>query len=200
MRIWTEERAEEKDHFAAGVTLSIIGLTAAAIAVPCGIAVLTLILDGPVKEISMAACLGTVALVIFLARKIGSKVHQYCTVFCQDDEGRFFAVDVRKYVGCGRGVIGFIQMLSQMQKVKKNMKENHILERYMRQEPSLIGVETQILSVDRMKMTGGGYRVRCRVEYPNKKRGRRTYLLVRGYENEAELVAAFERRMKKNLI
>ena len=53
-----EERAEEKDHFAAGVTLSIIGLTAAAIAVPCGIAVLTLILDGPVKEISMAACLG----------------------------------------------------------------------------------------------------------------------------------------------
>lgn len=200
MRIWMEERAEEKDHFAAGVTLSIIGLTAAAIAVPCGIAVLTLILDGPVKEISMAACLGAVALVIFLARKIGSKVHQYCTVFCQDDEGRFFAVDVRKYVGCGRGVIGFIQMLSQMQKVKKSMKENHILERYMRQEPSLIGVETQILSVDRMKMTGGGYRVRCRVEYPNKKRGKRTYLLVRGYENEAELVAAFERRMKKNLI
>ena len=90
MRIWMEERAEEKDHFAAGVTLSIIGLTAAAIAVPCGIAVLTLILDGPVKEISMAACLGAVALVIFLARKIGSKVHQYCTVFCQDDEGRFF--------------------------------------------------------------------------------------------------------------
>ncbi len=148
----------------------------------------------------MAVCLGAVALVIFLARKIGSKVHQYCTVFCQDDEGRFFAVDVRKYVGCGRGVIGFIQMLSQMQKVKKSMKENHILERYMRQEPSLIGVETQILSVDRMKMTGSGYRVRCRVEYPNKKRGKRTYLLVRGYENEAELVAAFERRMKKNLI
>ena len=69
MRIWMEERAEEKDHFAAGVTLSIIGLTAAAIAVPCGIAVLTLILDGPVKEISMAACLGAVALVIFLAAR-----------------------------------------------------------------------------------------------------------------------------------
>ena len=150
MRIWTEERAEEKDHFAAGVTLSIIGLTAAAIAVPCGIVVLTLILGGPVAEISMAVCLGTVALVIFLARKIGSKVHQYCTVFCQDDEGRFFAVDVRKYVGCGRGVIGFIQMLSQMQKLKKNMKENHILERYMRQEPSLMVLESQFISVDRM--------------------------------------------------
>ena len=80
MRIWTEERAEEKDHFAAGVTLSIIGLTAAAIAVPCGIVVLTLILGGPVAEISMAVCLGTVALVIFLARKIGSINTAQCSV------------------------------------------------------------------------------------------------------------------------
>ena len=158
MRIWMEERAEEKDHFAAGVTLSIIGLTAAAIAVPCGIAVLTLILDGPVKEISMAACLGAVALVIFLARKIGSKVHQYCTVFCQDDEGRFFAVDVRKYVGCGRGVIGFIQMLSQMQKVKKkHEREPYPGAVYASGTQSYWGRDAD-LSVDRMKMTGSGYR------------------------------------------
>ena len=41
-----EERAERR-IILAELTLSIIGLTAAAIAVPCGIAVLTLILDGP---------------------------------------------------------------------------------------------------------------------------------------------------------
>ena len=106
MRIWMEERAEEKDHFAAGVTLSIIGLTAAAIAVPCGIAVLTLILDGPVKEISMAACLGAVALVIFLAKEDRQQGPSILHSVLSGRRGRFFAVDVRKYVGCGRGVIG----------------------------------------------------------------------------------------------
>ena len=103
MRIWMEEQVGEKDHFAAGITLSVIGLAVAAIALPCGVTLLTLILGGPVAEVSLAACIGGVALTVFLARKIGRKVHQYCTVFCQDDEGRLFAVDIRKFVGFQRG-------------------------------------------------------------------------------------------------
>ncbi|MBE5063327.1 hypothetical protein INF30_08630 [Lachnospiraceae bacterium DSM 108991] len=196
MRIWMEEQVGEKDHFAAGITLSVIGLAVAAIALPCGVTLMALILGGPVAEVSLAACIGGAALTVFLARKIGRKVHQYCTVFCQDDEGRLFAVDIRKFVGCQRGAIGFVQMLFQMQKAKKNMKTSHILERYMRQRPSLTGVETQILSVEKMRMAGNGWRVICQVEYPNKKRGKRSFLLVGGYENEGELVAAFERRLK----
>ena len=196
MRIWMEEQVGEKDHFAAGITLSVIGLAVAAIALPCGVTLLALILGGPVAEVSLAACIGGVALTVFLARKIGRKVHQYCTVFCQDDEGRLFAVDIRKFVGCQRGPIGFVQMLFQMQKAKTKMKKDHILERYLRQRPSLTGVETQILSVERMRPAGDGLRVRCLVEYPNKKQGKRSYLLVSGYENEGELVAAFERRLR----
>lgn len=196
MRIWMEEQAGERDHFAAKITLAFAGLVAAVIALPCGIVVLALILDWPVAEVSMAACLIGVALALFSARQIGRKVHQYCTVFCQDDEGRLFAVDIRKFVGYQRGLPGFIQMLFQMQKAKKNMKTSHILERYMRQRPSLTGVETQILSVEKMRMAGNGWRVICQVEYPNKKRGKRSFLLVGGYENEGELVAAFERRLK----
>ena len=196
MRIWMEERAGEKDHFAADITLSVIGLAIAAIALPCGVTLLALILGGPVAEVSFVACIVGVALAVFLARKIGRKVYQYCTVFCQDDEGRLFAVDIRKFVGCRRGLIGFAQMLFRMQKIKKNMKTSHILERYMRQRPSLTGVETQILAVEKMRMSGNGWRVICQVEYPNKKRGKRSYLLVGGYENEGELVTAFERRLK----
>ena len=113
------------------------GLVAAVIALPCGIVVLALILDWPVAEVSMAACLIGVALALFFARQIGRKVHQYCTVFCQDDEGRLFAVDIRKFVGYQRGLPGFIQMLFQMQKAKTKMKKDYILERYLRQRPSL---------------------------------------------------------------
>src|SRR5699024_4798072 len=50
MRIWMEEQVREKDHFAAGITLSVIGLAVAAIALPCGVTLLTLILGGPVAE------------------------------------------------------------------------------------------------------------------------------------------------------
>lgn len=196
MRIWMEEQAGERDHFAAKITLSLVGLVAAVIALPCVIVLLALILDWPVAEVSMAACLGGVALALFFARQIGRKVHQYCTVFCQDDEGRLFAVDIRKFVGYQRGLPGFIQMLFQMQKAKTNMKKNHILERYLRQSPSLTGVEPQILSVEKIRPAGDGLRVRCLVEYPNKKQGKRSYLLVSGYENEGELAAAFERRLR----
>ena len=131
MRIWMEEQAGERDHFAAKITLAFAGLVAAVIALPCGIVVLALIL-----------------------------------------------------------------MLFQMQKAKTKMKKDHILERYLRQRPSLTGVETQILSMERMQPAGDGLRVRCLVEYPNKKQGKRSYLLVSGYENEGELVAAFERRLR----
>ena len=196
MRIWMEEQAGERDHFAAKITLAFAGLVAAVIALPCGIVVLALILDWPVAEVSMAACLIGVALALFFARQIGRKVHQYCTVFCQDDEGRLFAVDIRKFVGYQRGLPGFIQMLFQMQKAKTKMKKDHILERYLRQRPSLTGVETQILSVERMQPAGDGLRVRCLVEYPNKKQGKRSYLLVSGYDSPLELVAAFERRLR----
>ena len=132
MRIWMEEQAGERDHFAAKITLAFAGLVAAVIALPCGIVVLALILDWPVAEVSMAACLIGVALALFFARQIGRKVHQYCTVFCQDDEGRLFAVDIRKFVGYQRGLPGFIQMLFQMQKAKTKMKKDHILERDLR--------------------------------------------------------------------
>ena len=99
--------------------------------------------------------------------KMCSKFGVSYEMFYQDDEGRLFAVDIRKFVGCQRGPIGFVQMLFQMQKAKKNMKTSHILERYMRQRPSLTGVETQILSVEKMRMAGNGRRVICQVEYPN---------------------------------
>lgn len=196
MRIWMDEKKGEKDHFAARITFCIAGLIAFAIAMPCGFSVMALIYGWPVLEVSLAVCIADVALVLLLARGIGEKVHRYCTIFCQDDEGRLFAVDLRKYVGYSRGAAGYIRMLSQMQKVRKNINTSRILERYMHQRPSLIGVETQIISVINIKMVRSGYRVKCQVEYPNKKKGKRSYLVVNGYENEGELAVAFERRLK----
>lgn len=196
MRIWMEEQSGERDYFAIKIALALAGLVAAVITLPCGITVLALIGGWPVAAVSLGACIAAVALSVFFARQIGKKVYQYCAVFCQDDEGRLFAVDIRKFVGYERGPAGFVRMLFQMQKAKADLKKNRTLERYLRQKPSLTGVETQILSVEKMRLTGDGWRVKCQVEYPNKKRGKRSYLLVSGYENEGELAAAFERRLR----
>ena len=73
MRIWMEEQAGERDHFAAKITLSLVGLVAAVIALPCGIVLLALILDWPVAEVSMAACLGGVALALFSQGRSGGR-------------------------------------------------------------------------------------------------------------------------------
>ena len=49
MRIWMEEQAGERDHFAAKITLSLVGLVAAVIALPCGFGLMAL--GGPIMEV-----------------------------------------------------------------------------------------------------------------------------------------------------
>lgn len=126
-------------------------------------------------------------------------MHRYCTVFCQDDRGGLFAVDIGKFAGYSRGLTGYIIMLRSMQRVVKNMKERHILERYMAENKSLNGLETEILSVYKMRPVRLGFKAVCRVKYRNGRIGKKKYLLVRGYENEAELILDFERRLCRSL-
>ena len=75
------------------------------------------------------------------------------------------------------------------------MKERHVLERYMAENKSLNGLETEILSVHKMRQVRLGFKAVCRVKYRNGRIGKKKYLLIRGYENETELISAFERRM-----
>ena len=198
MRIWMEEHYGEKDHFALKITLYLLLLLAFAITMPVGVTWLALYFKWPITEVTLITCIVDVILVVWLARECGHRVHRYCTVFCQDDRGGLFAVDIGKFAGYSRGLTGYIIMLRNMQRVVKNMKERHVLERYMVENKSLNGLETEILSVYKMRPVRLGFKAVCRVKYRNGRTGKKKYLLVSGYENEAELISAFERKMSSS--
>ena len=99
MRIWMEEHYGEKDHFALKITLYLLRLLAFAITMPVGVTWLALYFKWPITEVTLTTCIVDVILVVWLARECGHRVHRYCTVFCQDDRGGLFAVDIGKFAG-----------------------------------------------------------------------------------------------------
>lgn len=141
MRIWMEDHYGEKGHFAVKITLYLLLLLAVAMVLPVGVTLLALRRGWPVTEIALAVCLADVILTVYGAGEIGNKVHRYCTVFCRDNSGRLFAVDITKFAGCSRGLAGYIRMLCNTQRTMRNMKEGFVLERYMSEEKSLEGLE-----------------------------------------------------------
>ena len=119
MRIWMEDHYGEKDHFALKTTLYLLLLLAFAIMIPVGVTWLALYFKWPITEVTLTTCIVDVILVVWLARECGHRVHRYCTVFCQDDRGGLFAVDIGKFAGYSRGLTGYIVMLRSMQRVVK---------------------------------------------------------------------------------
>lgn len=193
MRIWMEEH-RDGDHFAARITSCILLLVLFTVAMPVGVTLLALYFGWEITSVTMTACIADVILTVWGARAIGKRVQRYCTVFCQDDQDELFAVDIQKFAGYSRGLTGYIRMLRNMQRTVRNLRERHVLEKYMRDKDSLHGLETWILAVVELKAVRSGYMADCKVRYPNGKVGRKKYLLVSGYENEEALITAFERR------
>lgn len=66
----------------------------------------------------------------------------------------------------------------------------------MSREGSLTGQEPQIISVEQIREREKNYRVVCRLKYPNQGEGKRTYAIMKGYEDENGLIWELERRRK----
>ena len=77
-----------------------------------------------------------------------------------------------------------------------NDQTGGLLERGMGRTGSLTGQEPQIVSVEQIRERERSYRVVCHLKYPNQREGKRTYSIVKGYEDEDGLMWERERRRK----
>ena len=194
MKVWISQNTKNTNRYTARLVLTLIGIIILLPLAMFGTIILAHKLNRSMEIISMAACIGFTVIIIYTSLKLGKLSNRDAQIFCQDDEHNLFVVNARDYVGYHRGILGFFSMASETQRVLENLKNNQTLERQMMQEKSLTGLATQIISVESLKPDNKGYIAVCRVRYRNGNTGKYTYLLEDGYDNQSELIAAFERK------
>lgn len=195
MKIWMSPQTRRGGHPAVRTVLPLLGGVALVFCLLFGTIILAFRMSWPMEAVALLTCLAGTAFLIWLAMRLGSWNRRDSLIFCQDDAGRLFAVDAWRYLPHrGGGLLGYWGMQSDLRKVLRNLTEpGGVLERYMAQEKSLVGLETQILAVERIRAIGKNHSLICRVRYPNQKVGRQTFLLVGGYEDEERLLYELER-------
>lgn len=188
MKVWMSPGIKESNHYAARLAAGIVGIILLAAVLLGGGVFLMFHFEELKLVISVALCLGVTALIIWLAFRVGRKSMQDVTFFVQDEQGRMFVIDARDYVREKRGILGLIHMAADTQKQIEKIKD------YVNKMYDLSMVAPQILYVENLKENEDAYVLLCRVRFPGNVEGRRTYFLVKGYEQEQELLWALERQ------
>lgn len=194
MKIWMSENTRQDNKYASHILGSTIACVAVAMVLMVGGTFLSLYKGWDMKAVSMVMCIGVTALVVGLALRTGKAANRDALIFCKDDNDALFVVNAANYARGGRGMAGYTRKAVETQKVLEVMRRDRFLEKYMSQEKSLHGLETQILSVEKLKTTASGYVAVCRVRFRNGDTGKQTFTISKGYERESELIFELERR------
>lgn len=197
MRIWTSSDTMGKKHYALCMIGGILGIVLLAMILICAGIYVGFHERWQMEEISLALCLGVTALCVGLAYRLGQQSLKNRLIFCLDEEDRLFVVEAGKYIRTGSGLTGYISLAHRTQKeIGELTAPGGLLERGMSREGSLSGQEPQIISVEQIREREKSYRVVCRLKYPNQGEGKRTYAIMKGYEDENGLIWELERRRK----
>ena len=174
-RVWMSLQTKEKNHYVIRLTAGMAGIILLAFLLIFLCARIIIELDEYKEIISLLMCAGMTGIIIFFAVWLGRVLQRDAMIFYEDPAGRLYVSDVRQYIGYRRGIIGAMQMALRTQKELAGLKKQA-----ERQGFSSAGM-TEILKVDVMKEHPGSYSLVCQVKYGEKRTGRRTYILGKGY-------------------
>lgn len=188
MRVWMSPQTNGKNRFMMRTVSGAIGIIVLGGILIFGTAALTIYADEYKEIVSLFSCILSVALLIFLSVRLGRSSQRDTMIFCKDDEDRLFVIDARQAVQYGRGIIGYIGMMRDIQ------KRLEVLKQQIERENALPTGATEIRKVNGIQDHSNYYALTCQVRYQNGCTGKRTYILVKGYEYEGELLRLLERK------
>ena len=181
--IWLSPDSAGKSRFALGGIGGVLGISALALLLAGGGTVLMLRRGLSVQAMGLGLCVLVTALVLFLAFRLGRRV-QDATVFFLTEEDRLFILDARELVDYGRNTVD---------NVLGAFKTQQLL-RELAQRRELPGRAREIVKVEKLKDRGSSLSAVCLVRDINGRPFRLSCFLVRGMENEEELIRQLERR------
>ena len=139
---------------------------------------------GLARELFAAAlCFGVTALAAALAVLLGRRSLQDATVFFLTADDRLYALDARGAVRFGRGAVGFAAGAAEVQELLRGRR-------------SLPSSADELLKVERLRENRSHYVIKCRVRRRGGRVFTRAYFLVKGYEDEDELLRQLELRRR----
>lgn len=184
-KVWMSPNTSQKCHYARRTLGSIVGIVVLMLLLICGGTLLSFYMSWPRELFSIILCLGVTLLAVYLAAMVGRRSVQDATAFFLTENDRLYIMDARRLSDYRHGGIwGYTTGTLETQRFLKKMAE----------EPFLPAGADEILKVERVKENGSHYTVRCQIRHPNRHVVKRTYLLVKGYEEEEYLLQQLERR------
>lgn len=162
-----------------------------------GIALLMLLLIGggiwlsfrfglPRELFAAVLCFGVTALAAALAVLLGRRSLQDATVFFLTADDRLYALDARGAVRFGHGAVGFAAGAAEVQELLRGIADRR----------SLPSSADELLKVERLRENRSHYVIKCRVRRRGGRVFTRAYFLVKGYEDEDELLRQLELRRR----
>lgn len=184
-KVWMSVDTAGKNRYALRILGSVLGIAVLMLAITGGAAVLALNFAGDnIKLLSLILCFGATALAVLLAMKLGRRSAHDATVFFLTVDDRLYAVDARTMVSYGRGIPGYISGAIETQKFLEELAPK------LRVPPGA----DEIIKVESLRESRHHYTIRCRVRRSGQQSILHYYFLVKGYEDEEQLIRELERR------
>lgn len=128
--------------------------------------------------------------ICFLVWKIAFRTGKEAVIFCRDEEGHLYIIEAYNFVRQLRGITRTLEIQRKLNKIKQQLEKDVL-------PPEAI----EILKVIVMKKHAEYCSLVCQVRFHNGNTGKRTYILVNGYEDEGELLYILEKmRSVDNLL
>ena len=188
MKVWTPPE-KGRSRYAARSIGGVLVAVFFCMAIICIVMLLAIHFGWPVWSASAVVCAVATVLCIWLAVAAGRRSLRAALMFLLDGKDRLFVLDVRLLAGPARNITGFVRAAVEIQRELERLK-NTLPE--MRKPPN---AAVQIVQVEHIAERARGRALLCRVRYAGGREEKRTYLLVRGYEDEDWLLRELERRM-----
>ena len=188
MKVWTPPE-KGRSRYAARSIGGVLVAVFFCMAIICIVMLLAIHFGWPVWSASAVVCAVATVLCIWLAVAAGRRSLRDALMFLLDGKDRLFVLDVRLLAGLARNITGFVRAAVEIQRELERLK-NTLPE--MRKPPN---AAVQIVQVEHIAERARGRALLCRVRYAGGREEKRTYLLVRGYEDEDWLLRELERRM-----
>lgn len=187
-KVWMSSRTAKNHHYTLHLVIGMIGVAVLAVVLISISAYFIMKITEYKEAVSLLFCLMATALIIFLAVWLGRSLQRDAMIFCEDEEGHLYVMDVRQRIGYQRGLIGAVQMAGKVQKELAKIKHQ------TEQRKWTFYKMPEIIKVDVIKEHIGYYSLVCQVKYDRDRVGKHTYILGKGYDDENQLIYALQRK------
>ena len=186
-QIWMSRDTGRKSRYGLRTLGGVTGIAVLAAALAGGGAVLGVSMGWPAKPAALILCLVVTALTAGLAVGLGRRSVGDRTVFFLTEEDRLFVADAGSLTDHGGDLISHVQGV---------LKTQQFLRRLAR-SPGLPAGADEIVRVEGIRENRTHYALACQVRRPNRSVVRRTCFLVKGMEDQEQLLRQLERRERR---